>query len=116
MDRKKEIKHSFKETSVEAGVFQIKNNLNNKLFIGSTRNLKTINGTKFMLRTNGFTTSKELQNEYNQYGKDAFTFEILEILKKSDNLYFNEKEALQEMEQKWLETLQPYGEQGYHQK
>ncbi|HZH59485.1 MAG TPA: GIY-YIG nuclease family protein [Metabacillus sp.] len=114
MDRKKELKQQFKETLVEAGVYQIKNEKNNKVFIGSTRNLKSLNGKKFMLETNGFTPNKQLQNEWNQFGKEAFTFTILEKLKKKDDPYFNEKEALALLEEKWLEKVQPYGENGYH--
>jgi len=116
MDRKKELKRQFKETAVEAGIYQIKNTINNKILIGSTRNLKTLNGITFMLETNGYTTSKELQKEWNQYGKDAFRIDVLEKLKKKDEPYFNEKEALLALEEKWLEKLQPYGEHGYHQK
>ena len=116
MDRKKELKHQFKETPVEAGVYQIKNEKNNKVFIGSTRNLKSLNGIKFMLETNGFTPNKLLQNDWNQFGKDAFTFTILEKLKKKDEPYFNEKEALALLEEKWVEKLVPFGENGYHKK
>jgi GIY-YIG catalytic domain len=114
MDRKKELKQQYKETEVEAGVYQIKNTLNQKILVGSTKNLKTLNGVKFMLETNGYTTNKDLQKEWNQYGKDAFIIDILEILKKSDEPYFNEKESLLALEEKWLETLQPYGERGYN--
>ena len=117
MDRKKELKQQFKETSVEAGVYRIKNDKTNKIFVGSTRNFKTLNGVKFMLDTNSYTTNKELQKDWNQYGKDNFTIDILEKLKKNtDNPYFNEKEALIELEEKWLEKLQPFGDNGYNQK
>ncbi|MBY0147773.1 GIY-YIG nuclease family protein [Neobacillus niacini] len=116
MNRKKELKQQFKEAAVEAGIYQIKNTINNKLFVDSTKNFKTLNGLKFMLETNGYTTSRELQKEWNQYGKDAFRIDILEKLKKSDEPYFTEKEALAALEEKWLETLQPYGEHGYNQK
>ncbi len=116
MDRKKELKQQFKEISVEAGVYQIKNTVNDKILIGSTKNFKTLNGIQFMLETNTYTTNKELQVEWNQYGKAAFTFDILEKLKERDDPYFNEKEALLEIEEKWLEKLQPYGEQGYNSK
>jgi hypothetical protein len=116
MDRKKELKQQFKETSVEAGIYLIKNTINNKILVGSTKNLKTLNGITFMLETNGYTTNKELQKEWNHYGKDAFKIDILEKLKKDDGPYFNEKEALLELEEKWLEKLQPYGERGYYQK
>lgn len=113
MDRKKELKQIYKETPVEAGVYQIKNTQNEKIFIGSTPNLKTLNGLKFMLQNDGH-KNKELQDEWKQYGEDAFTFEILEKLKKKDEPYFNAKEALRELEEKWLEQLQPYGEHGYN--
>lgn len=117
MDRKKVLKQQFKEASVEAGVFQIKNTKNNKIFVGSTKNFKTINGIKFMLSTNAYTSNKQLQKDWNEYGSDAFEFEILEKLKKdNDDPYFNEKEALQALEEKWLEKLQPYGENGYNEK
>lgn len=115
MDRKKELKQLYKETRIEAGVYQIKNMKNQKIFIGSTRNLKSLNGAKFMLDM-GSHTNKELQEEWSQFGKDAFTFEVLEILKKKETPYFNEKEALLEIENKWLEQLQPYGERGYNRK
>ena len=117
MDRKKELKQQFKEASVEAGVYQILNTVNNKVLVGSTLNLKTINGITFMLEMNNYTTNKELQKEWNQYGKEAFKIEILEKLKKKeDDPYFNEKEALLELEEKWLEKLKPYGERGYNEK
>lgn len=117
MDRKKELKQKFKETSVEAGVYQIKNHRNDKIFVGSTPNFKTLNGIKFMLDTKGYTTNNELQKDWNQYGKDDFTFDILEKLKRNNNNpYFNEKEALKELEEKWLEKLQPYGDKGYNKK
>ncbi|WP_416825108.1 GIY-YIG nuclease family protein [Ectobacillus polymachus] len=115
MDRKKELKQLYKETPIEAGVYQIKNMKNQKIFIGSTRNLKSLNGAKFTLDM-GSHTNKELQEEWRQFGKDAFTFEVLEILKKKDTPYFNEKEALLEIEDKWVEQLQPYGERGYNRK
>lgn len=117
MDRKKILKQQFKETEVEAGIFQIKNTVNNKIYIGSTKNFKTLNGIRFMLEMNNFTTNKELQNDWNKYGKAAFQIDILEKLKKKeDDPYFNEKEELQALEEKWLQTLQPYEDRGYNQK
>lgn len=101
MERKKELKQQSKETAVEAGVYQIKNNVNQKILVGSTLNFKTLNGKQFMLEMNNYTTNKELQKEWNEYGKEAFTFKILEKLKKDENdPYFNEKEALAALEEK----------------
>ncbi|WP_040203731.1 GIY-YIG nuclease family protein [Neobacillus jeddahensis] len=113
MDRKKELKQQYKETKIEAGIYQIKNLKNGKIFIGSTRNLKTLNGLKFMLET-GSNRNKQLQEDWTHFGKDAFTIEVIEILKPTSDLYTTEKEQLTELEQKWLDQLQPYGERGYN--
>lgn len=113
MDRKKELKQLYKETPVEAGVYQIKNTINGKIFIGSTRNLKTLNGVKFTLEKGGH-VNKKLAEEWAEYGKDAFLFEVLEILKKQNNPYFNEKEELAKLEEKWLDERKPFGENGYN--
>ena len=114
MDRKKELKQQYQEIEVVAGVYQIKNNLNGKRFVESTRNLKTINGVRFTLNNNTH-MNKLLQSDWNEFGKDAFSIEILEKLKKdAKDPYFNEKEALKKLEEKWFDQLQPYGENGYH--
>ncbi|MFP7443715.1 GIY-YIG nuclease family protein [Bacillus infantis] len=113
MDRRKELKNQFKEVPVEAGVFQIKNKHNHKMFIGSTRNLKTLNGLKFSLETGSY-VNKPLQEDWRKYGMDAFEISVIEVLKKKEDPYYNEKEALAEMEEKWHEHFQPYGEKGYH--
>ncbi|URM34762.1 GIY-YIG nuclease family protein [Cytobacillus firmus] len=112
MERKRELKQQFKETPIEAGVYQIKNTVNNKIFIGSTNNLKSLNGVRFSLETNTYMPNRELQDEWNQFGKEAFEIDILEKLKKKDDPYFNEKEALEKLEEKWLEELQPFGKKG----
>ncbi|WP_449538738.1 GIY-YIG nuclease family protein [Ferdinandcohnia sp. Marseille-Q9671] len=117
MNRKKELKQQYKETPIEAGVYQIKNNKNGKLFIGSTRNLKTLNGLKFSLNAGTASpTNKKLQEEWSQYGESAFSIDIVETLKKKDDPYFNEKEALLELENKWIEQLQPFEDRGYNRK
>ncbi|SFC85605.1 GIY-YIG catalytic domain-containing protein [Bacillus sp. OV322] len=113
MDRKKELKQQYKEITIEAGVYQIKNTGNQKIFVGSTRNLKTLNGVLFSLE-NGVNFNKKLQAEWKEFGKNAFTIEVLEVLKKKDVPYYNEKEALGDLEKKWLEKLQPFGERGYN--
>ena len=44
MDRKKELKQQFKETSVEAGVYKIKNDKTIKYLLEVHKNFKTLNG------------------------------------------------------------------------
>ncbi|MCP1143363.1 GIY-YIG nuclease family protein [Lysinibacillus endophyticus] len=113
MDRKKELKQQFLEVEIQAGVYQIKNMENGKVLIESTRNLKTINGVKFTLNNNTH-FNKKLQEDWNIFGKDAFVIEVLETLEKEDSPYFNEKEALKKLEEKWLAKCQPFGDAGYN--
>jgi hypothetical protein len=115
MDRKKEIKRLYKETEPEAGVYQIKNTINQKILIASSLNLKTINGKEFQLKS-GTHKNRELQKEWNEFGKEAFVFEVLEILKPKKDGYFDAKDELEKLEEKWLEKLQPFGERGYNRK
>lgn len=110
---KKELKQLYKETKVEAGVYQIKNTINNKVFIGSTRNLKTLKGKQFELEM-GTSTNKMLQDEWNQYGKEVFSFDVLEVLKPKETGYFDAKRELKKLEEAWLEKIQPYEERGYN--
>lgn len=113
MNRKEELKQLYKETKVDAGIYQIKNTKNQKIFIASTRNLKTINGQQFMLKM-GSHINKSLQEDWNEFGEDAFTIEVLEILKEKEDGYFDAKDALKKLEEKWVEKLQPFDERGYH--
>lgn len=105
--------HQFKEIPIEAGVFQIRNIVNEKLFIDSTLNLKSINGRKTTLQL-GTHNNKALQKEWTEYGPQAFVMEVLEVLKPSDNPFIIPKDELKKMEASWFEKLQPYGERGYH--
>jgi hypothetical protein len=112
MDRS-ELKRMAKEIKTEAGIFQIRNTRNGKLFVEMTRNLKTINGQLFSLQTGGHPV-KQLQQEYDEMGAEAFVVEVLELLEKPETGYFDERDALKKLKQRWLDQLQPYGERGYN--
>ncbi|CAJ1004034.1 MULTISPECIES: GIY-YIG nuclease family protein [Bacillales] len=113
MDRRAELKQLYKEMKTEAGVYRITNRQNGKVFIGSTMNLKTINGTQFQLNYGSHKNSK-LQQEWNEYGKDAFDIEVVERLEVKQDKYQETKDKLKKLEETWMEKLQPFGERGYH--
>ncbi len=113
MDFKKEMKLQAKEEKVSYGIFQIKNLQNGKIFVGSTPNFKTLNGLKFMLN-NDTHTNKELQLDWNAHGKDHFEFSILETVDEKEWKGKSPKKILEELLEKWVAHLQPYGENGYN--
>ena len=112
-ERRKQIKQEYKQTQRAMGVFQIRNIVNGKIFIGSSMNLDGIfNRHRFGL-ANGVHVNKELQKDWND-GQENFAFEILEQLKPYDDPLHNYTEELQIMEELWMEKLQPYQEKGYN--
>jgi len=114
MNRKAELKQQYKEThKTEAGVYRIVNTKNQKMFVASTPNLKTLNGKEFQLKMGGH-YNRELQTEWNEYREEAFRFEVLEVLEKKETGYFDAAYELEKLEEKWLEKLQPYGDRGYN--
>lgn len=115
MNRKQELKQMYKEVKTEAGVYQIRNTKNGKVWIDGTMNLKTMNGKQFMLK-HGSHPVKDLQKEWEKYGEDAFVFEVLEVLEKKNEPYYDAADALEKLEDKWLDKLQPYGDKGYNER
>jgi group I intron endonuclease len=88
-------------------VYQIKNKVNNKVYIGSTSNVNKRWDTHLRRLDNNKHHSHYLQNAWNKYGKNCFIFEILETLQ-------SKKEML-DCEQKWLDkTLCFDKENGYN--
>lgn len=113
VDRKEELKRQYKESKPEAGIYQIRNTRNQKALVVATPNLKTINGKRFELQMGSFNNAA-LQQEWKEFGEEAFVFEVLEVLEKKEDEFLDVKDALKKMEAKWLEKLQPYGERGYN--
>lgn len=82
---------------VEQGIYKIINLVNNKFYIGSSKNLmKRWTDHLYRLRNNKH-MNKHLQNAYNKYGESSFAFVIIE-----SNNTWNEQE-LREKEQKYLD-------------
>ena len=107
---KKELKRHYKEMKMEGGVYQIKNKINNKILLLATANLKTVNGKLMQLRMGSYLNA-ELQKDWSHYGEESFTVEVLESISQQDD---NFKLKLEQLEEKWLEKLNPYGERGYN--
>jgi hypothetical protein len=94
------------------GVYQIKNNTNGKIFVHSFANLKSKWLTIKMQLDMGRHPNSGLQKDWNEYGADSFTYEVLEEKKQEPDMDI--KWELQQMEKAWLEKLQPYDDKGYN--
>ena len=100
MKTKKELKESYKQYKPVMGVFQVRNTVNGKVLIDSSKDvLSKWNRHQTELRF-GSHRKKELQNDWTALGSENFTFEILSELKyaEKENInYSKEVELLKEM-------------------
>lgn len=48
------------------------------------------------------------------YGGASFVFEVLDVLKEKEEGYFDKKDELKKLEDKWIEKLLPFEERGYN--
>lgn len=79
-ERKRELKLQYKQRKPEMGIFMIRCKVNHKCYIQAANDLKAvINGAKARLG-GGFHPYLELQKEWNEYGEESFSIEILETL------------------------------------
>lgn len=95
-----------------AGVFQIRNLQNGKIFISSSSDLNTAwNSQKFKLNA-GLHPNQPLQNDWKNSVEENFAYEILEIIE-NDDKPLNTKD-LKALEALIIEIKQPFGLKGYH--
>ncbi len=104
--RKKELIKNYKQMKLPMGIFIVRNKVNNKCFLQTTRNLKgVINGTMVRLE-GGIHPNRELQKEWKELGPENFTIEILENLEyDKDEAKTDYNEELSLLQMIWEEKL-----------
>lgn len=114
MKTHKEMKQEYKLFKTKKGVYQIKNKTNGKVLIGSSTDLVAIwNRQKTQLNF-GNHPNEELQKEWKQYGEEAFEYEIISELKEDEGKEIDYKKEVKELEELFVEEIQPFGEKGYN--
>jgi hypothetical protein len=115
-ESKKQLKRQYQQTPRPMGIFLIRNEVKNKVFLGASLNLPgIINRHKFQLQ-NGMHANKALQKDWNEFGSNNFSFEIVDELAPRSEPGTNYKEELDQLEYLWLEKLQPFDKQGYNER
>lgn len=114
MSKNKALKEAYKLKKFKMGVFQIRNTLNNKIYIDSSVNLESIwNRHRTQLKFNNH-HNPALQFDWNTYGESCFVFEIISELKDTESKEINYQREVKTLENLFMEELQPYGDKGYH--
>lgn len=92
-------------SAIKVGVYKISNNLNNKIYIGSSKNIKSRFHSHIYSLSKGKHNSKHLQNFYNKHKEIHFRMEVLEECDIKD---------LKDREQFYLDTLKPFKDNGFN--
>jgi len=112
--KRKELIKDYKQNQRPMGLYQIRNTVNGKVFVGAAMDLPGImNSQKFQLSLGGH-RNKSLQADWNQYGAETFVIEILDEITPNQNPGYDYRGELGTMQDLWLEKLEPYGDRGYN--
>lgn len=83
MEKRKELKRQYKEMRPEMGVFAVRSFVDGKIYLEAAADLKSaMNACKFKLQAN-MHPHKSLQRKWNEFGKQNFVLEILDVLEYS---------------------------------
>jgi hypothetical protein len=113
-EEKKKLKQDYQQTPRAIGVFLIRNNLNDKVFLAAGVDLRGLmNRHKFQLN-NGNHANKQLQADWNKFGSNNFAFEIVDELSPRAGAEVDYRAEVAFLEDLWLQKLKPFGERGYN--
>jgi hypothetical protein len=91
------------------GIYQIKNLINNKIYIGKSQDIER----RWQQHRYG-KTNLILSNSIKKYGINNFEFIILETINFSNDKKNKIEKKLMALEQKWLNIKKPFKEVGYN--
>lgn len=110
----KRLKQDYKQGRREAGVFQIRNTSDGKVFVVAALDLPgAVNRHRFELQMGGH-MNKRLQADWNELGADRFAFEVLDQFVPREGPDAEARAELDTLRDLWLERLQPFGDRGYN--
>ena len=80
MNRSKEINDEYKSRKLCGGVYTITNSVNGKYLLGYAADLKSIQNRFQFTITSGSSVHPKLQKDWEEYGAQVFSLEVLEEL------------------------------------
>ena len=116
MKTRKELKEEYKQMKFKMGVFQIKNDVSGKLFIGSSLDLIAIWHAQKLQLDIGIHPNSELQKDWKEFGAENFSYEIIEEIKQSDDKPIDYAKEIKVLEEMIIDEVQPFENKGYNRK
>jgi hypothetical protein len=112
MNRRKEVTNEYKVRKLHGGVYKITNTVNGKYLIGSAGDLKSIQNRFQFATTTGSAVHSKLKKDWDEYGVQAFTFQVIEELEQkpdqSQAAYMDELKTLEQLCRAILDESKEY--------
>jgi hypothetical protein len=108
--RRKQLLNEYKQAHPEAGVYRFVNGQNGKVLLGSSANLPSVRSKLQFARTTNSpgALGYKLAADLKQYGVEAFSLEILEVLETRPEMTREEiLSDLATLEELWREKQDP---------
>ena len=114
MTDKRAMRNGYKQSFVSIGVYAIRNTVNQRVFVGGSRNLDgAMNRHRFELTT-GSHRNAALLADWKRFGAQAFRFDVLDQIKESQDPDLDYDAELGTLLALWLDELPCYGDSGYN--
>ena len=113
MNRKEAIR-AYKDARRPMGVYQVRNTVSGKAYIGTSVDLPSIlNRQRAQLRL-GAHADRALQADWNALGGEVFEFEVLDTLDPPDDPGYEPEGDLRTLEELWRGKLAEAGTEAYN--
>jgi hypothetical protein len=116
MINKKQIKEDYKSKRQPAGIFAVHNLHDNKMFIGTSKDLPSVLKRFEFTLTMGSFPYQSLIDDYKKLGKDNFAIKILDELEIKEEAEKEIDKELIALEEMWIEKLKEEGVSFYNKK
>ena len=113
MTNRKTLKRQYLETKSRAGVYTIRNQITGRALVAGSSNVQgTLNRHRFELQ-HGLHRNARLAQDWIEHGETNFLFDVLDIVKPSEDPAFNAERELEMLVGLWRQEIPCLGELGY---
>jgi hypothetical protein len=116
MLNKKQLSKEYKQQKQPTGVYAVHNKIDNKMYIGTSKNLPAVIRRFEFTLTMGSFPYQELIDDYKKLGKDSFEIKILDELEIKNETEKEIDSELNSLEELWIEKLKDEGVSFYNRK
>lgn len=113
MTNRKTLKQQYLETKSRAGVYAIRNQITGRALVAGSSNAQgTLNRHRFELQ-HGLHRNARLVQDWIAHGETNFLFDVLDMVKPSEDPAFNAERELEMLVSLWRQEIPCLGELGY---